>query len=113
MGEPESNRYPARPDLAPDALTLVSAIDRSEAVPLVGHLGEGPTNESVRLYESAALNRWLEIPTDAVVYRAAGSQSTVWVRRDASLAMCETVRASDYESPLDPSDPNPIKWPRP
>jgi hypothetical protein len=105
---------PTHPDLTPDRSTLEST-DRSDTVPLVGYLGEGCSDEFVRLYESVALTRWIEIPVAAIVDRSSGSgtdsPSIVWVGRDAVLALCESVRASDYEGAPDPIQP--IRWPRP
>lgn len=115
MHTPEQKRGPVSPDLAPDPAITPSSIDRSEAVPLVGYLDKGTTERSVRLYESVARNRWLEILRTVIVDRAAApagdGSSVLWVRRDATVDLCESVRASDYDGPADPTTP--LKWPRP
>ena len=48
-------------DLSPDFAATPGRIDRSAAVALVGFLGAGSSDQYLRLYESVALNRWIEI----------------------------------------------------
>lgn len=107
------------PDLTPDVATTQRATDRSDVVTLIGYLGEGCSDQYRRLYESVALNRWIEILVVDIVDRAAAPggedagapQSVVWVRRDAELAVCEAVRASSFAEP--PGPVHQLKWPRP
>jgi hypothetical protein len=115
MEAPEQKGDTPSPDLAPDAATEV-ATERSDAVALVGYLGDGSSDQYRRLYESVALDSWIEIRAEDIVDRVAGpggdyptDMSTIWVRRDAELAMCESVRASNFEGPGDQDK----KWPRP
>jgi hypothetical protein len=114
METPEQSGGTPSPDLAPDPATQVPT-ERSDAVALVGYLGDGCSDQYRRLYESVALNSWIEIlATDIVDRVAEGADdplggSTVWVRRDAELTMCEAVRASNFEGPGDQDK----KWPRP
>jgi hypothetical protein len=114
MEASEQNDGTPSPDLTPDAASQ-AAIDTTDAVALKGFLGEGCTPQYVRLYESVALNHWLEIPSAVIVDRVPApvgdGQSTVWVQRDADLAKCESVRASNFESPSGPEEPR--VWPRP
>jgi hypothetical protein len=115
METPVLKRGSVSPDLKPDPAIVQGSIDRSDAVPLAGFLDTGSTEQSVRLYESVARNRWFEILRSVIVDRARSPEgdgrSVVWVRRDATLDSCESVRASDYEGPADPKTP--FKWPRP
>jgi hypothetical protein len=107
-------------DLSPDRIIALIPARSRAAVALVGYLGEGTSAESVRLYESVALDHWIEIPTVAIVHRVSGAdagavtdgQSVVWVKREALLVSCESVSASSFEGPPVP-DTMPLKWPRP
>jgi hypothetical protein len=110
MQVPEQQPHdgPAAPDLfAPVVATERALIGRlSDAVALIGFLGSSPLEGYVRLYESLALTHWLEIPRTDLVDRssAAGDpdptvgESIIWVNRDALLTLCESVRASYFES---------------
>jgi hypothetical protein len=93
----------ASPDLAPDVATTEGSIDHSDAVALAGYLGEGCTHQYRRLYENVALNRWIEMRVADIVDRVPAppppGHTVVWVQRDAVLALCESVRASEYEGP--------------
>jgi hypothetical protein len=119
MDASEQNGGAASPDLAPDVATSQGSIDRSDAVALVGYVGEGCSGEYRRLYESVALNRWIEILAVDIVDRVAVpgtddptvGQSWIWVRRDAQLALCESVRASSFDGAPGPEET--LKWPRP
>jgi hypothetical protein len=107
-------------DLSPDRIITLSPARSRAAVALVGYLGEGSSAESVRLYESVALDHWIEIPAAAIVHRVSGAdagavtdgQSVIWVKREALLVSCESVYASSFEGPPVP-DTIPLKWPRP
>jgi hypothetical protein len=116
MEASEPNGGASSLDLSPDLAVVPGPVDRSDAVALVGFLGAGCSDQYLRLYESVALNRWIEIRVEDIVDRVAtaagedptSGQSCVWVRRDAGLASCEAVRASSLEGP-----PVPARWPRP
>ena len=118
MEASDQNGGAASPDLAPDVATTQGSIDTSDAVALVGYLGEGDSDKHRRLYETVALNRWIEILVPDILDRLPApiaGQSVIWVRRDAHLVLCESARASDYEGPAE-SDPGaeiPLRWPRP
>jgi hypothetical protein len=115
MGASEQTGDAASPDLTPDPATTQGPVEGPDAVSLVGYVGEGCSDDSVRLYQSVALNRWLEIASAVIIARVPApdgdGQSVVWVQRDATLALCESVRASDYESAAGPEEQ--LKWPRP
>jgi len=120
MQASDTNLDGPAPDLTPDPIvTDASAVE--DAVLLVGFLGEGCSERSRRLYENLGLTRWIEIPVEHIVKRErwpTSGQTLIWVRRDASLASCESVRASTYEQPTCcPPDgglpPIPSAWPRP
>ena len=124
MEASEQDRGAASPDLTPDVATTQGPIDKSDAVALGGLLGTGCSDEYVRLYENVALNRWLEIPKAAIINRFAteataggddvtAGQSVIWVRRDAVLARCESVRASSYGGPPESDGATLRRWPRP
>src|SRR3954451_19365196 len=98
-------------------VTDSSAVE--DAVLLVGFLGEGCSERSRRLYENLGLDRWIEIPIEKIVKRErspTSAQPLICVRRDATVASCESVRASSYEQPpCCPPDgrppPAPSAWP--
>ena len=124
MEATEQNRGNASPDLTPDEGARQGLIGRSfDAVAMVGYLGEAPSDQYRRLYQSIALNRWIEILAVDILHRlpAAESgdltpgQSVIWVRRDAEVTRCESVRASSFEEPPweGPDPPPPLRWPRP
>lgn len=112
----------SKPDLTPDDATTQGSIrDTSDAVALVGYLGEGSSDQHRRLYENVALERWIEILVEDVVHRvsAAGGddptagQSVIWVRRDAKVERCESLRASSFEAGPEGPPQAGLAWPRP
>jgi len=112
----------APPNLTPDVATTQPSVDTSNAVALVGYLGDGQSDEYRRLYQTLAMNRWIEMLAEDIVARApadggddpTAGQSVVWVRRDATVFSCESVRASSYESPPSQDGEIPARiWPRP
>jgi hypothetical protein len=116
----EQNFGGAAPDLTPDAVVTDATAVEDDAVVLVGYLGEGCSGQSRRLYETIGLNRWIEIRVEDIVKRdrsPTSGQNLIWVKREASLALCQSVRASSYEQPPPPPDggpgPLPSAWPRP
>lgn len=129
MHVPEQQPHdgPAVPDLfAPVVATERALIGTlSDAVELIGFLGDSPLEGYVRLYESLALTHWLEIPRTKLVDRtsAAGDpdptvgESIIWVNRDALLTLSESVRASYFEPGGSPhteaGSTQAGKWPKP
>jgi hypothetical protein len=100
----------------PQIATSPTTDKPSDAVALVGHLGEGLSDEYRRLYMNQASELFLEIPVEAIVGGSSaagdGAQSLIWVRRDATLAWYESVLASSFETPVGPG-PARYEWPRP
>ena len=121
MEASDQNDGAGSPNLAPDQATMQGPIDTSDTVALRGFLGAASLDEYCRLYESAALNRYIDVPAEDIVARVPADgggdvtvgESIIRVRRDANLLSCELVRASIYEGPPDSDGDPPRAWPRP
>lgn len=104
-------------DLTPDAVTTQHTRATPDEVALIGYLGEGRVEGFVYLYETVALERWIEIAREDIVGRvsASGSEdgrkgrSVIWVRRDAIVVRSDSLRASCFE----PGESINPAWPRP
>lgn len=103
MPEAENREQPKAEALQQDQLVEQLMSDPSQGHPdvrpLVGFLGRSTQEGHVRLYLTAALDMYVEIPTDAIVQRQAISSRRIsingtmlWVKADTTIEYC--ARAS-------------------
>jgi hypothetical protein len=98
-----------------DIITKLSPpFDDDDLVTFRGWLGP-LQNGSFKLFTSRALDRWLEIPKDALLYQLPGKKerdrdafSIVWVKYQARLVECHRAKAcqlvdADFEVDGDPT----------
>lgn len=109
----------------PDDATMHSVTEMpADVVALRGYLGKSKTEQFRRLFKDVTFRRWIAVDDNDIVCRYSlegkdrltAGQSVIWVRRTANLVVCESVRATVYESSTKVgSDENDgaYKWPRP
>ena len=93
---------------------LKPPIDDDDVVTFHGWLGP-LQNGSYKLFTSRTLDRWLEIPEDALLYQLPGKKerdrdafSIVWVKHEARLIACHRAKAchlvdADFQVDGDPT----------
>lgn len=102
--------------LAPDVATRRATDTPSDALSLVGYLGEGESEQYRHLYRDLEFKVFVRIPTEAIVDRCSETdddlthgRSVVWIKSDAVLLLCEEVRVGQRQ-PLTDGDPWPWPW---
>ena len=80
------------PDVSPDPDPLVESLEGEDVVSLIGFFERpGEDGPTVRIHSDQNMQRWLEIPHDAVVYRQPFDlgdgfiRSKVWVKREVMV----------------------------
>jgi hypothetical protein len=92
--------------LAPDVATTRATDTDSDAVAVVGYLGKGECDQYRHLYRDLDFKVFLRIPVADIVDRRSETEgdltqgrSVVWVKSDAVLLLCETVRVQGRSGP--------------
>jgi hypothetical protein len=119
----EGTSAPVRGDVSAERLVPDDATKRDptpdDAIPLVGYIGDGVSEDSLRLYRNMTMKEWIEIPKVAIIARfsEAGDgeltkgRSLVVVSPSAILLKCEVVRASRLEKSVPLDQPAAADWP--